>query len=481
MRRNVFALFVFCYMFFEHVDASHNFSDVVGLDYKWFGNVTITTNKRTKDARKFDSIQLNDIYVKDNAVLIQSTPGTKSNEYYPKYEHSKKYDKYGKYGKNTSRTNMTKIRQNKNNTKKSNECKHYKKHKYQCTAFFITVDTDEKAVLLQSVRGEALTLAATHIPQNVFNTLIFSNKARGAHIPDNDLGVSYHYVNGTQTVARFRRDSQQANLVYETQVTEGWNEWINTVWGHFVTDMSMPKGSCDVDAYNLFSYEARPVSMGGWQQYDVHSETGRVIKTYLHQGACTDIYFYDGHCSRWICYAANPERTLYLRDPSTATNYIPPQKNNPLSSFFNHWSLSITAATFCGNKYVGLLGYRANAESAFFATAKVSRKYPYFEDIQTFDFFDYVVSGPLVIHSPPNTDIVYACDLTYFTRIDKAYSKVPVRTVHINKPGGVCLRIISFTRLYLSVYDCICMYMHLYVCIRLYMSICYCIYLYLCR
>lgn len=432
---------------FQHVYGEDDSNIWINEKLGFSQEFTISTNKRTKKARNIDEIRTNDA-IAQNVKTSVSPEGYKSTHFediyaVKKYDRLEKYKKYHKYNDKDNHSTSK-------NTKDNSECKHTKKGKYKCTAFIAMIDDSTRAFLLQSVHGKTATLAATYQPNLLHDVAIFSNKARGSSLDEYDLSVSYIYRNTTLSVSRFRYDGVQANLLYDTVV--GNSQALNMP---FVTLMSIPKDTCNVDAYNV--YETGNTAHTSFTQYNLESKSGSIISTYLQQGGCVDIYFFaDKHkSSRWLCLAPNPSLTAYLRDPSTDTNYVPPPEANPvpLGSFY----IGATAGRVCGKQYMAMMSLdvdprvfrRAIMMSRLplnIHRATVSLKYPFFKDTQV--LFSITVSATSygAIYSPPDTDIVYACIGITFWRFEDAYTKqVPlIPTVQTQHNWERCRSIISF-------------------------------------
>lgn len=217
-------------------------------------NLTISQNKRTKNGRQNDEIHKNDIRLQDVKQAVLSEIYSDKTNINNKQNEFGKYRNYNKYAKHDP-----KYRKKYKKTQDRCECIEKNQRKYQCTAFLLATSNDFTVPMMQSINGSALTLAAPYVKRGAVSGRIFSNKARGSYSPDNDLGVSYLYLNISSiayTLARFRHDGSQANLVYETNTIANAPQF--TFGEAFVTDMSMAKGILSADAYNL-CISARPI------------------------------------------------------------------------------------------------------------------------------------------------------------------------------------------------------------------------------
>lgn len=80
--------------------------------------------------------------------------------------------------------------------------------------------------------------------------------------------------------------------------------------------------------------------------------------------------------------------------------------------------------------------------------ARVSLKYPYFQNTENLFSTQVKNTSFMYIHTPADTDIIYACYGETFWRFDMAYTAhAPlIPTLETTVPWVGCLRIISFTQ-----------------------------------
>lgn len=417
-------------------------SDVTPKEAHWhWGDETYDlstqtrTQTRTSESVHFDEIQQLDVI----SSHVRATEGYDLGHKYDEkhYDPLEKYAKYDKYDKpDKKQRNTTKKK------KTDTSCKVPKVD--QCVALFATVlsGISPDVVVLKTVRGSPLELGSTFIKPSQRSVIMFSNKARGSYSKDYDVGLTYSDANGDQILVRMRYDGDQANLVYESNFVS--RATSHPSFSPFVTDMSKFKKTMIIDAYNFFS-PADP-SQAEYKQINLNSKTGELVQDAGFRGPCFDIAFFDKEedCSRWICVGRNPEPTLYLRDATTGTNYIPPPEYNPLNLIeVGGW---VTAGRFCHKHYVGIVG--VNLPNVLqVIRAKSSNKYPYFKKPQVIYSIEIAGITPyLQIYSPPDTDTIFVCAFDRFWRFDNAYTGVvpikPAVDIHIHVDA--CTRILSF-------------------------------------
>lgn len=166
---------------------TNNFTILDTYNNKFFTiseqNLTISTNKRTKEAKQLDEINQNYIRPRDvkQAVLSEEYSQDSAN---PRYKHSHpqhdelyKYRNYDKY-KTQHKYNNPKYNNKGKKTQDGDECKQTKGTKHLCTAFLMAMKPSPlSAYMTQSLNGRPIALAATYVAQDIQSTSIFSNKA----------------------------------------------------------------------------------------------------------------------------------------------------------------------------------------------------------------------------------------------------------------------------------------------------------------